>query len=167
MAWKSGTDKRLAFCPPEAEIGHVAAASLAADRCHEEEVHQVRDTVAVASDRPLRLAGRSGGVEDRRIVVGVDVHGGQSGTRRRGLEDVGEGDGRKRVASCPVEVRAGRPSAPPFRVGFLAGDDHRLEVGDVFEVRGDPVPALLVHEDHLGARVTETVGQFLAQPTTH
>ena len=83
VAWKSGTDKRLAFWVPLLASVHVSAAPQAAHGGHEEEVHQVGRTVAVGPDRSLRPPGGPGRVEDGGVVVGLDGHIGEGGITGR------------------------------------------------------------------------------------
>jgi len=49
-------------------------------------------------------------------------------------------------------------------LGLVADHDDRLEIGQVVELLVETIETFLVDEEHRGARIGETVGEFFAGP---
>ena len=163
VAWKSGTESRIALCTlPEGSTRDRAEAQLPA-RVDEEEVHQVGADVAVRADGALGASRGARGVEDGGVVlrvdgdvggrgVGVDVAErqceGPFGHRCRPVRRLADGGG---VPGC-VAVRC---SSATIRA---------VKPGQPAEEGADALGPLRVDEGDLGTRVLQPVAQLLAGP---
>ena len=63
--------------------------------------------------------------------------------------ELGEGDDRHRLRTRPFHDDPSAARRPPPGSGLLAAHHHGAEVGHLAEVGEDPLPALLVGEDHV------------------
>ena len=145
---------------PAARVAHASAATEAAHRGHEEEVHQIGHAVPVGPDRTLGLPGGPRGVEDGGVVVRFDGHVGQGGVTGPGHGELGQGDHRQRYRSRPLHGGSDGGPPAPVLVVLLAAHHDGAESRGLVEVGEHPPPALLVGEEEGCSRVTEPVGQL-------
>ena len=139
--------------------GRIGAGAESHGRAHAEEVevHQVGAEVAVGADRSLGSPRRARGVEDRRVVLGVEGGGrrlGVVGGIAQPLREVVDRD--RRRGWC-------RPS-PSARRPMLVGDQKGAEVGKRAEHRGEPIRALGVGDHHDAFGIRQGKGQLLCAP---
>ena len=106
----------------------------------EEQVHEVRAAVAMRSHRALRSARRPRGVEDRGVVVRVELGGGQLGDRLAVVEDLREQPDLDAAGDLGVDR-----TAP-----ILLRDEDDVEGSDLVEMSRQATKALCVDDGDLG-----------------
>ena len=106
--------------------------------------------IAMRAERALRLAGGAAGVEDRGLVLRV----------QRGIGQRARGQAR------PILRDADHLFQPLCTVqrGGDAADEYAAQTRQLRAERGDPLPPLVIGDQHGGARILQAIGQFLARP---